>query len=487
MSVWRQITRYMALPMLALLCERPALTQQAPASPEHPWRYSAQQQPRDTGRFQESASFVDARKTYSLVELIDLAEAHNPETRAAWELARAQAAAWGVARSELFPTVTVLAISQTIRREVFFGSQFTPQTIQAIDATLALTYTVFDFGARAGRIDAAKAQALGTNFSFNDAHRRVIFSVEQAYYNLMNAQGQEDAARASLANSQAVQQAAEDRLKQGLATLPDVLEARSAKAQAQFDLQTTLGTERVAHGNLATAMGVSPTTEIHVEPISALRIPESLDQTVQEAILRGSRQRPDLMEDLTDIQTANAKVKQARSQFYPSLTLNATPTPQSVYGFQQNYPAGHVTDPAGQLNLTLSWTAFDGGARKNNLEEAEADVRAAQARAEASHDRIANEIWAAYANFETALGQRQAATALLEAASESYSAAIRSYNYGVRTLLDVTNSQRVLAQARLADVIARTQVLTALSDLAYAAGDSIQSDARGPYPQGPHR
>jgi outer membrane protein TolC len=193
------------------------------------------------------------------------------------------------------------------------------------------------------------------------------------------------------------------------------------------------------------------------------------------------------MEDLTDIQTANAKVKQARSQFYPSLTLNATPTPQSVYGFQQNYPAGHVTDPAGQLNLTLSWTAFDGGARKNNLEEAEADVRAAQARAEASHDRIANEIWAAYANFETALGQRQAATALLEAASESYSAAIRSYNYGVRTLLDVTNSQRVLAQARLADVIARTQVLTALSDLAYAAGDSIQSDARGPRPQGPNR
>jgi outer membrane protein len=474
MPTLRLLLRFIALPMLILVSDRPGLTQDAPASLEHVWRYFAGQQPWDLGGLPKSTFFLDAGRTYSLPELIDLAEAHNPETRAAWELARAGAAAWGVARSELFPTLTVLAISQTVRREAFFGSQFTPQTIQAFDATLALSYTVFDFGARAGRIDAAKAHALGTNLAFNDAHRRVILSVERAYFDLLNAQGQEDAARASLANSKAVQQAAEDRLKQGLATLPDVLEARSATARADFDLQTTLGAERLAHGNLATAIGVSPTTEIHAEPLSAFQIPESLDQTVQQAIDRGFRQRPDLLEDLADIQAGDAKVKQARAQFYPSLTVSATPTTQSVFGFQQGYHTGHVSDLAGQVNLTLGWTAFDGGARKSGLAEAEAAVHATQARAEALHDRIANEIWAAYANFETAIGQRRAAAAFLEAASESYTAAIQSYDYGVRTLLDVTNAQLVLAQARLADVVARTQVLTTLSDLAYAAGDSIQ-------------
>jgi hypothetical protein len=40
-----------------------------------------------------------------------------------------------------------------------------------------------------------------------------------------------------------VQQAAEERLHDGLATLPDVLEARSATAQAQYDLQAVLGAE----------------------------------------------------------------------------------------------------------------------------------------------------------------------------------------------------------------------------------------------------
>jgi outer membrane protein len=478
MSIWRQITRHMALPMLVLAYERPGLAQQAPTSPEHPWRYSAEQRPRDAGGFSQSASFVPAGKTYSLAELVDLAEAHNPETRAAWELARAQAAALGVARSELFPVLAVIASSQTLRREAFFGSQFTPQTIQALDATFALSYTVFDFGGRAGRIDAARAQALGSNFAFNDAHRRVIFSVEQAYYRLLNSQGQQEAARASLANSEAVQQAAEERLKHGLATLPDVLEARSATAQARFDLQVTLGAGRVAGGDLATAIGVSPSAAIRVEAISDLPIPESIGQTVEAAIERGFRQRPDLMGTLADIQAAAGKVKDARSRFYPTLTFNATPTPQSLFGFQGGYSTGHASDLAGQANLALSWTVFEGGASKSNFEETKAGLRAAQAKAQVVHDRIANEIWAAYADFETAIGQRQAATALLEAAGQSYSAAVESYNYGVRTLLDVTNAQRILAQARLADVIARTQVLTTLSDLAYAAGDSVEPGAR---------
>jgi outer membrane protein len=89
--------------------------------------------------------------------------------------------------------------------------------------------------------------------------------VQQAYYRLLNASGQEDAARASLANAQAVQQAAEERLKNGLATLPDVFEARSATAQAEYDLQAVLGAEEIARGDLATSLGTSATATILVQ------------------------------------------------------------------------------------------------------------------------------------------------------------------------------------------------------------------------------
>ena len=78
----------------------------------------------------------------------------------------------------------------------------------------------------------------------------------------------------------------------------------------------------------------------------------------------------------------------------------------------------------------------------------------------------------------TAFRQREAATALLDSASQSYAAAVESYNYGVRNLLDVTAAQKLLAQARSADILARTQILATLADLAFRCGDSIQSNAR---------
>src|SRR5260370_29305262 len=128
------------------------------------------------------------------------------------------------------------------------------------------------------------------------------------------------------------------------------------------------------------------------------------------------------------------------------------------------------------MAFSLNCTVFDGRAGKNRLVQAEANVREAEAQIHASRDQIANEVWAAYSDLNTALRQREAATALLEATGRSYDAALESYNYGLRNLLDVTAAQRTLAQARSTDVLALTQVLTTLAALAFRAGDSIHSN-----------
>jgi outer membrane protein len=89
----------------------------------------------------------------------------------------------------------------------------------------------------------------------------VIYQSETAYYLLLNGIGQQDAARANLTNANAVQQAAESSLKNGLSTLPDVLEARSAVAEAAYNVQAAIGVEDVARGNLATALGIPVTAD----------------------------------------------------------------------------------------------------------------------------------------------------------------------------------------------------------------------------------
>jgi outer membrane protein len=458
-------------------------SQNAPPSQNQPWHSLGEQQIEAESRhFRESSLSADPNKTYSLAELVSLAEENNPETRIAWENARAQAAAVGVARSELYPTIAAVALSQIARAQIPIGSRYYRQTEQTFEGALELNYTIFDFGARAGRIGAAKAESIAVNFSFNDTHRKIIYQVAQTYYRLLNASGQVDAAQASLTNAQAVQQAAADRLKQGLATLPDVLEAKSATAQAQYDLQAALGAQEIARGDLATTLGIRPTVAIRVQPIGELPIPDSIADSVDQAIDRAFEQRPDLMQQVAEVRRANAGVKQARAAFYPTLTFDTAPRAQSLYALQQTLPWAHTASLQGELSLNLSWTLFDGGARKNNLAMAEANVREAEGQVAAARDRIGDEVWTAYSNVKTALRQRQAAVALLEAASQSYAAALESYNYGVRSLLDVTAAQRTLAQARSADVFARTQVLNSLAGLAFGTGDLIRSRIRNPQP-----
>ena len=107
-----------------------------------------------------------------------------------------------------------------------------------------------------------------------------------------------------------------------------------------------------------------------------------------------------------------------------------------------------------------------------------ADARAAEAGVGVLRDQIADEVWTAYSNFKTALRQREAAVAFLEAATKSYEAALESYKYGVRNFLDVSTAQRTLARSRSTDVLARTQILSALADLAFRVADSIQPGLR---------
>ena len=478
-------SRAVALAILSLSLFFPVLGwgQSAPVAPDRPWHSAGEQGvEREAAREPKPEATVNASTTYSLADLIGLAEAQNPETRVAWERALAQAAALGVARAELYPTLAAAALSQANRAEVYLNTRFYRQTLGSFDLALDLNYTIFDFGARAGRIDSAKAQLLAADFAFNDVHRQLIYRVAEAYYQLLNAIGQVEAERASLANAQAVEQAAEARLKNGLATLPDVLEARSATAQAEYDLQAALGAEDIAHGDLATSLGVSPTESIRVVPIEQLASPDSIEETVDQAIDRAFSQRPDLMRQIAQIRSANARLKEAHAAYYPSLSFHAQPDAGSLYGLQQTLPWGHTADLDGSMSLGLNWTVFDGGLRKNEVAQAKADVRSAEAQADATRDEIENQIWAAYSNLKTAFRQRQAAAALLAAADQSYNAAIESYHYGVRNLLDVTAAQKTLAQARSADVLAHAQVLTALADLAFQTGDAIQPSPARPQP-----
>jgi outer membrane protein TolC len=449
--------------------------QSAPQSPGQVWHSKAEQGLSQGPVSSPKAAYeVDPGKIYTLAELIDLAQSHNPETREAWEAAKVRAATLGIARASLFPTIAAVALAQTERDAALIGQYYHRQTLGLFVPVLHVEFLVLDFGGRSGEIDAAKANLLASDLAFNDTHRKIIFEVASAYYRLLNAQGQREAAEFSLKNAQAVEEDAENRLTNGLATKPDQLEATAARAQADFDLQAAIGNEDIARGNLATAMGLPPDTKIQAQPISQLALPDAMVDSVDQDIDRAFAQRPDLLEQLARVRVADASVKQARSTYFPSLSFSGDGGMARAYGQQDLLPGGYAAGEYWNVALQLKWTLFDGTRREHEIAAAQADKKAAQAQIDVVRDQIANEVWAAYSNMKTALRQQQSAAALLAASEQSYEAAHESYGYGVRSLLDVVSAQKVLAQARSEDVFARTQLLLQVTNLSFRTGDLIQ-------------
>jgi outer membrane protein len=449
--------------------------QNAPVSPDRVWHSKTERDlDRELALRPEAKYDMDANKSYTLAELIDLAQQHNPATRIAWEGAKAKAASLGIARSALFPTIAAVALASTLRQAPLIGEFFHRQTIGLFEPAVHVEYLVFDFGGRGGAIDAAKANLLVSNLAFNDTHRKVIFQVASAYYRLLNARGQREAAEVSLKNAQAVEEDAQSRLNNGLATKPDLLEATAARTQSDYDLQAATGAEDIARGDLATAIGLPPGTAFQVQDIRELATPNAMADSVDQEIDRAFAQRPELMEQVAKVRAANASIKQARSAYFPVLSFNGDGGLARAYGQQDLLPGHYAQGEFWTVDLQLKWTLFDGTHREHQIAEAEAEKKSAQAGIDALRDQVANEVWAAYSNMKTALRQQQAAAALLTASDQSYEAARESYGYGVRNLLDVVSAQRTLAQARSEDIYARTQLLLDVANLAFRTGDLIQ-------------
>jgi outer membrane protein len=459
-----------------------ASCQRAPASPDTPWLPDGPAATNHMAAVDRHEIDLDQQHTYTLGELIDIAESNNPTTRTAWNQAKGNAASVGIAKSELYPTILATAAGRTFLNPPLLYKSFVVQDIGLFETAVHLDYTLVDFGARRSEITATQARLVAANLSFNNEHLVLIQQVSEAYYGMLNAIGLRKAAEVSLNDAKVLEAAVQDRRDNGLATVPEVLEARAATAKANYDLKSAVGAERVEFGHLAKAVTATPVKPFQVEALEDLHIPAQLDQSVEDAIAVAFRERPDLRADEAKVRASEAEVKHAYAAYYPTLTFEGEKGWLRAWGQQETFGGTYAQTKTYDATLGLHWTVFDGFRRESRIAQAKAEEAVAKEEVHDRQDQITDEVWGNYTNAETALEQHQAAVALLAASSESYSAALESYKDGVRNFLDVLAAETELAHARAINVTASAQVLQTFTDLAFRTGDLLTNHPKGNHP-----
>lgn len=422
---------------------------------------------------------IDSARPYHLEELIDIAETNNPRTRIAWEEAKQAVEHVGIARGAYFPKLVGMVLFGENRiiepfPKPLARNGYVMVDIPAVESGFALEYTVFDFGKRRSQLESSKALRFATAASFQRANQDVAYKVVVAYYNLVTAQEKLTAIRQILNTALTTQSAAEAQLANGRATLPDVLNAKAAAAQAGYDLESSVGDEAMARVRLREALGIEPSDEITVAtPVSSPDV-SAVSNSVTTLVEAAIHDRPDLQSFAEKLRAANEDVKTARSLYLPTLNLQSIAASQSLWPSTNPQALGSTTQFVWSVGLNLQWELFDGGARRNEVLRGASRQRQAAEELREKHDEVARETWTAYIQFRTAARQQNAAQSLLAAATTSYDASLDAYRYGVKNLIDLVTAESQLAQARLADVQARSAVLTSAVTLGYTTGNLLR-------------
>src|SRR6478609_9479067 len=405
---------------------------------------------------------IDPRKTYNLAELIDIAQRSNPETRVAWQRARMAAAAVGLTESAYYPYIVAAAAGgydrafipfptlRTTQRppsngnlpnvEIVGGGTLITESLLA-RAELNAKWLLIDFGERGAIRASAREKLMMANVGFNGTHQKIVFDVTDRFYQLGTARQKVLVTQSALDASKTVEQAAQTRFDNGLATKPELLQAQQQSAQSGFDLEASLGAESDASVGLIESIGLLPTVHLKVADLPRQSgLTAQSEDSVGELITRALAQRPDLVAKLANVRSKEYEIRRIHAEYYPKVTFDThfTETDLQVSVAKSDYFGG--TRPTFGAFLTMNVPIFDGFARRHKLDIAEADLRQAENELAGARDSAAREVWKTYTDYGTALKKQDAAEKLLTASKSAFDAVLDSYRQGLSTYTEVVTA-----------------------------------------------
>ncbi len=431
-------------------------------SPNTAWTPPPTEPAQDTTKRLEVPAGLEQRiRRLTLAEVVDLGLRNNPATRLSWANARAAAAAYGSERGAYLPTIDGDVTATRLKTVASQGRSAVTQSV--LNPSLSLSYLLFDFGGRSGNVGTARNDLIAANFTHNATLQAVVLEIQSAYFQYVANRALLEAQRTTQREARTNLTAAEERHRVGVATIADVLQARTAASQAELAVQATEGNLQTSRGALALSVGLPANLPYDVDS-AAGQVPVAIvTDSVDALIARAVKGRPDLAAAQAEYQASRAQVSVARASRLPSLVLNGT----GGRTYTSSLPDGGNNYT---VSLGLRIPLFAGFSRLYDQREAVALSDAAAARAAALGQRVVFEVFSSYYALQTAARRVRTSDDLIASARQSSEVALGRYRAGVGSVLDLLAAQTALADARAQQVLARLEWNTSLARLAHDTG-----------------
>lgn len=337
-------------------------------------------------------------------------------------------------------------------------------------AGASLNQLIYDFGHTSSVIDAARSNHKASSEIFNYNVTIAVFNVKQAYYNIVQAIRNVDVVNETVKQMKQHLAQAEAFYEAGTSAKIDVTTAKVNYTNARLQLITAKDALKIAKVSLRKAIGIMEPKDFIIEDdLSINKYSLSLEDAVKEAI----DNRPDLKSAKANIDAAKANIKVSEANYYPTITGSAN------YN-RYEYSSSSIPQPSPLQSPWSSWGAsigaqinfniFNGFITKKQVEQAELNLKSAQAAAESIRQTVVTDVEQAYLNLMDAYETIPEAELAAQEAKDNLDIVNGRYSTGLSSPVEVTDAEISYQNAKFAHIKALTAYKIAEATIEKAIG-----------------
>jgi outer membrane protein len=398
----------------------------------------------------------------SLKEAEQIAVQNHPQVQAAADLANAAKAQVAQQRSAYFPMAngSLTAVDAENNSRLAAGALNNPIIFERYSNGVAVSQLVTDFGRTHDLVKSSDLHAKAQQQSAVNTRAEVLLEADRAYFSVLKAQAVLKVADETVKERQLVSDQTSELEKNKIKSGLDVSFANVDLAQAQLLLIQARDGLDTSFADLAAALGYGDlrTFDLADEPTLDAP-PDDFASLLQQAV----RNRPDLASLQLDAASAHTYATAERDLWFPTVSAagaaGLTPTGAEQVG--PRYAAAGVN-----VNIPI----FNGhlfGALHN---EATSRARADDQYVRDLQDQIVREVRTAWLNAGAGYQRLSVAAQLLKNAQDALDLAQQRYRLGLSSIIELSQAQLNLTQARLESANAKYDYQAQLSALRFQIG-----------------
>lgn len=381
---------------------------------------------------------------------------------------RIEIARQGVRRAQAayYPSVTANA---GWTRERSSGAVVSPEidasTSSYFGLGIDMNWEIDLFGKITARTRQEKASFKASRAQYAAMTVSITSKIASAYMRLRTLQGEKAVLQEHISSQKRVVEITEARFEAGISSMLDVAQAKTTYLSTEASI-TTLNTDiATAINTIGVLTGMFP-EQIHAMLDTPRELPDFHQIVAVGVPMELLRRRPDVVEAEYALAADAAALGIAKKDFLPTLSI------AGAIGTQAHDAGNLFSDRSFTYSIapTLSWTVFDGMARKAAVVSAREQMQVGIDNYNLTLLTAVQEVDNAMSQYVNSLHYIDLIEQVVEQAQKSFELSIDLYKKGLSSFINVSDAQ--IARLQYADelVSARGAALSALINLYQALG-----------------